>query len=174
MILFNEHQHDFRIEKAFKRIETDPKKVVYFELRYNSGALISFKKVRNTVSKAVIVFQHGNKPPTSIKLDSPLHGKKDQLKLILCPEHREIALYVKAGSHEYAEYFHPKFCKNSRLWAMFQANGGVYGILFDSEKYNMDFGFQFIADDYSPNPFDLMSMGIKPTFKFEEKEGEVK
>ena len=48
MTNYKEHPHDFRIEKAFERVFKAPKKVVYFELRYNRGALFSFDKNKNT------------------------------------------------------------------------------------------------------------------------------
>ena len=162
-----EHPYDFQIEKAFRRYEKTPQKVAFFKLCCGHGILHSFNKIKNIVFKALIVSQHGKTPPTVIKAEEPLQGEENQLNLILCPEKREIAIYAKSGDKEHADYFHPKFCKNSRLWALFEMQGGIYGILFDSEKYQIDFGFQFISNDYSPNPFDLMSMGLKPTFKFD-------
>ena len=169
MICFREHPHEFQVEHAFGRLTRAPQKVVYIELRYGCGFLHSFHKIRNTVHKALIVSQHGKKPPIVIKLVSPLEGKDNKLKMVLCPEHREIALYVKSGDQEYADYFHPKFCKNGRLWGLFELDGGTYGILYDTEKYRMDFGFEFLTENY-PNPFDLMSMGLKPTFKFDKEQ----
>lgn len=169
MKIFNDHPHEFQVTHAFERFRKNPKKVVFFELRCGYGSIHSFHKIRNTVHKALIVSQHGRKSPTIIKLVSPLEGKDDQLKMVICPDHREVALYVKSGDYEYADYFHPKFCKNSQLWAMFELDNGVYGLLFDSTKYKkIDFGFQFVSEN-TPNPFDLMSMGLKPTFKFDHE-----
>lgn len=168
MTNFNEHPHEFQVAHAFEQFRKKPQKVAFFELRCGHGSLHSFHKIRNTVHKALIVTQHGKKTPTIIKLESPLEGKDDQLKMIICPEHREVALYVKSGDREYADYLHPKFCKNGRLWALFELDNGVYGILFDSAKYKIDFGFQFMTDN-TPNAFDLMSMGLKPTFKFDQE-----
>lgn len=173
MTNYKEHPHDFRIEKAFERVFKAPKKVVYFELRYNRGALFSFDKNKNTVLKALIVSKHGKRASTVIKLEDTLQGTEDQLKLIFCPEHHELAVYAKANGQEYADYFHPKFCKNSKLFALFELQDGFYGILFDSSKYKIDFGFEF-KNEYAPNPFDLMSMGLKPTFKFNTEDGDVK
>ena len=167
MIILKEHPYEFQIKKAFNRLIRTPQKVAYFELRCNYGILRSFNKIKNIVSKALIVSQHGKRPPTIIKLETPLQGEENQLKLIISPEKNEIAIYVKSGSHEFAEYFHPKYSPDSRLWAMFELHGGIYGILFDSKKYRMDFGFHFMLDDYSPNPFDVMSMGLTPTFLFD-------
>ena len=168
MTNFNDHPHEFQVVHAFERFRKKPQKVAFFELRCGNGSLHSFHKIRNTVHKVLIVSQHGKKSPTIIKLESPLEGKDDQLKMIICPEHREIALYVKSGDQEYADYLHPKFCKNGRLWGLFELDGGSYGILYDSEEYRMDFGFQFMTEN-SPNPFDLMSMGLKPTFEFDQE-----
>lgn len=86
--------------------------------------------------------------------------------MVLCPEKREIALYAKSGTEDYADYFHPKFSKNSRLWAMFELHDGIYSIFFDSEKNRINFGFQWL-NNALPNPFDLVSLGLKPTFKFD-------
>lgn len=164
-----EHPFDFQIENAFGRLDKAPQKVVCFKLGRGRGQVYSFDKVKNMVHKALIVSQHGKKSPTIIKVEEPLQGKENKLNLILCPEKREIAIYAKSGDKEYADYFHPKFCKNSRLWALFELQDGIYGVLFDSKKYRIDFGFQPV-DDYSPNPFELMAMGVKPTFKFTHKE----
>ncbi len=163
---FNEHPHSFNISKAFMRVSEASHKIVYFDLRYNEGTLVSFNKNRNSITKALIVLQHGKKSPSIIKLESLLEGKDNQLKMVLYPDKHEIALYIKSGSDEYADYFSSKFCKNSRLWALFELQNGIYGVLFDSAKSKVDMGFQWL-DYTSPNPFDIMSMGIKPTFKFE-------
>lgn len=156
-----EHPYEFQIEKAFSRVQKFPKKVVFFDLLYNHGYLVSFGKLQNTVYKAFLVIQHNLKSPTIIKFEQ---GKDVQLKLILCPEKREVAIYIKSATQEYADYFHPDLCKKSRLWALFDLPNGIYGILFDSDKYNIDYGFSWVSD-YSPNPFDLMSMGLKPNAK---------
>lgn len=163
---FNEHPHGFNISKAFMRVKETSHKIVYFDLRYNEGTLVSFKKRRNSINKALIVTQHSAKSPTIIKLESTLQGKDNQLKMVLCPEKREIALYAKSGTEDYADYFHPKFSKNSRLWAMFELHDGIYSIFFDSEKNRINFGFQWL-NNALPNPFDLVSLGLKPTFKFD-------
>lgn len=164
-----DHPYEFPIKKAFGKFEKTPQQVAYFKLCRGRGILRSFNKIKNMVFKALIVSQHGKTPPTIIKVEEPLQGEENQLNLILCPEKREIAIYAKSGDKEYADYFHPKFCKNSKLWGLFELQDGIYGVLFDSKKNRVDFGFQPI-DDYSPNPFELMSMGLKPTFKFAHTE----
>ena len=165
MTIFKEHPYDFQISKAFLRFRNTPEKVVFFHLSCNNGYLISFNKHRNVISKALVVLQHGLKSPTIIKLGGPLQEKDSQLKLVLCPEKNEIALYVKSSDQEYADYFHSKFCKNTKLWVLFDLQDGTYGILFDSDKYNIDYGFTWVSD-YAPNPFDLMTMGLQSTFEF--------
>lgn len=165
MKIFKEHPYEFQISKAFVRLHQNPKKVVFFQLSCNNGYLISFNKHRNTISKALIVMQRGSNPPTIIKLCTPLKEKDTLLNLVLCPEKHEIALYIKSSDQEYADYFHPKFCKNTKLWVLFDLQDGTYGILFDSDKYNIDYGFTWVSD-YAPNPFDLMTMGLQSTFEF--------
>lgn len=164
MTLFKEHPCEFQIGKAFLRVKNTPKKVVFFNLLYNHGYLVSFNKHKNVVTRALLVLQHDSKPPTIIKFESSAQEKEAQLKLVLCPEKREVALYIKSDNKEYADYFHREFGKRSRLWALFDLQDGYYGILFDSDKYNIDYGFTF-ASDSAPNPFDIMSMGLQSTFK---------
>ena len=164
MMTLKEHPYEFQIEKAFSRAQKSPRKVVFFDLLHNQGHLVSFGQLQNTVCRAFLVIQHNSKPPSIIKLETSSQEKDTELKLILCPEKREVAIYIKSATQEYADYFRPDFCKKSRLWALFDLPNGIYGIMFDSDKYNIDYGFSWISD-YSPNPFDLMSMGLKPNTK---------
>ena len=99
----NEHPFEFQIEKAFSRFKTAPKKVVFFDLRFNQGVLFSFQKHRNIIFKALIVLQHGKRSPAVIKLEAPLQEKDARINLIFCAEKCEIALYVKSGNEEYAD-----------------------------------------------------------------------
>ena len=168
MTQFKEHPSELLIETAFMRVKQTPRKVVFFDINSKQGTLFSFQKHRNNVLKVLIVVQRGRKAPTVIKFSSPLQGEENKLKFVICPDKRELALYVKSGDQEYADYFKPKFCKNSKLWALFELQDGIYGVYYDSEKPKIDFGFQWL-DDAAPNPFEMMSMGLKPTFKFDNK-----
>lgn len=164
MTLFKEHPCAFQTGKAFMRVKNTPQKVVFFNLLYNHGYLVSFNKHKNVITRALLVLQHDSKPPTIIKFEGSAQEKEVQLKLVLCPEKREVALYVKSDNQEYVDYFHPEFGRKSRLWALFGLPDGTYGILFDSDKYSIDFGFTWVSKS-SPDPFDLMSMGLQSTFK---------
>lgn len=165
MTTLKEHPQEFQIRKAFMRVKETPRKVVFFNIHSNNGTLKIFHKHQNKVLRSLIVFQHGAKSPTVLKSDTLLMEKENIINMSICPDKREIGLYVKFENNEYADYFHPKFCKNSRLWALFELQDGIYLVLFDSTKSKMDFGFQWL-DNSAPNPFDLMSIGAKSKFKF--------
>lgn len=168
MTRFKEHTHEFHIAKAFMRARETPHKVAFFDINSEKGTLLSFQKRNNAILRTLIVLRHGSRAPTVIKFDSPLQAEGNTLKFVICPDKRELALYVKFGDQEYADYFNPKFCKKSKLWALFELQDGIYGVYFDSEKPKIDFGFQWL-DDAAPNPFEMMSMGLKTTFKFDNK-----
>ena len=163
--LLKEHMNDWHIEKALQRAVEHPKKHVLFVLRYKRGMIFSFDKNRNEVRKALIVLlPEKHSKPTVIKLDEPLQEQGAELKLSLNPKAREIALYIKTGGQEYGEYFHPKLRKG-KMWALFELRDGTYGILYDTDKFSVDLGYNVFYESY-PKPYELMSMAVKPNFKF--------
>ena len=160
------HLDILKINKAFLRFEEHPKKVAYFDLRRGStGALYSFEQYENVIYSAAIVIKRGDAPAEIIKIEDPFQGNFSRLGVIICPAKRECAIYFKTSDQrEYVDYFHPECCRNTLLLCIFKLRDGVYGIHFDSETFHsFDYGFSRLIID-RPNPFDVISMGLTPTF----------